>query len=393
MKKLFYLLFLSLWMFISCQRQAQIQESNNYKLFVTLENAPFDSLYLCDYTGDRKIYIAGEKTNEFTWEITIPDSIVLNSENLMSLAVSKYAFIGNSLSATIRFIAERDEKKIAFANIGVEDRENYIYAVYMGKTVFPEELIGMTIEGKDTIFFGNYICEDFKLILQNDSSDITIRAQDPLFSWFSNMNNEELSYNEYLERYDELSKKYPDSRFLMSSLSHQFYRYQSKSDLQRIYDNLSDKYKNTEWAKNIESYLQTKFENTSLPTLNKDTYEDIVQDSSKYNLIIFTASWCRPCIEEIPVLKEIYNDLNKNLVMTYISVDEEKTVKSFQKQMREKNIPWRALLAYEDIEKIKTKYFVSGIPQGVLVYPDGTMSLIEVRDKEQREKLYSLCGK
>jgi len=378
------LLFLSLWIFIACQQQVQ---TDNYKLFVTLEDAPFDSLYLFDYTytKDREIWIAGEKTAEFTWKFTIPDSIAWDSEQMI-LRVSKFDLVTNS-ARDVRFIAD---KNIIFANIGVEDKENYIHAVYMEQTVFPNEYIGVKIEGKDSLLLGNFIYEDFRLILQDDNSDITVRSHDPLFSWFYNLNDEDLSYNEYLNRYNTLSKQYPDSRFLMSNLASMFNRYKSKEDMRNIYDNLSNKHKNTAWAKKIESFLQAKFENTSLPTLNKDTYEDIIQDNSKYNLIIFTASWCRPCIEEIPILKEIYNDLNKNLVMTYVSIDEEETVTSFQKLMQEKNIPWRALLAYEDINKIRAKYFVNGIPQGVLVCPSGTMDLIEVRDKEQREKLYSL---
>jgi len=391
MKRLFLLLSLSIWIFISCQKQAQLNELNNYKLFVTLENAPFDSLYLYDYTGDRDIYIAGKKTQKFTWEITIPDSIALDYEAISLESFKRNLF--NDSYSTVRFITENNGKKVIIANIGVEEKENYIHAIYIGKTIFSNEYFSIKIGNQDSTLLGDNICEDFKLILKNDSSDITIRAQDPFFSWFINLDNENISYDEYLARYIELSKRYPDSRFLMCNLSKTLNRYKSKKDVQAVYNNFSNKHKNTHWAKNIERFLYNKFQNTSLLILDKSRYEDIVQDTSKYNLLIFTASWCRPCLDEIPVLKEINNVLNKKLNMTYISLDEENTVESFQNLMQKKDIQWRALLAFNDIQGIEKKYFINGIPQCILIYPNGNMDMIDVRKKEDNEKLYSLCGK
>lgn len=105
MKKILLLL-LSL-LFISCH---QSSKSNDYKLFVTLENAPFDSLYLLDYTEGRYEFFLGEKIDKYTWRITIPDSIVWNSTNMI-LKTSKYAYLSNS-SKGVRFISEKNGKKI-----------------------------------------------------------------------------------------------------------------------------------------------------------------------------------------------------------------------------------------------------------------------------------------
>lgn len=385
-----YLLFIFVLISISCQQPQSTNESNNYKLVVTLENAPFDSLYLCDYTKGRDIFIVGEKKQEFTWEITIPDSIVWDSED-MNLRVSKYDFDNHS-TKQIRFIVEREGKKVIVSNIGMENRENYIHATYAEQTVFPNEYISVKIDNKDSIVLGKIIDEDFKLILKNDSSDITVRAQDPYFSWFTNLNNEKISYDEYLAKYIEISKKYPDSRFLIYNLSIMLTKYKSKKDVQKIYENFSNKHKNTLWAKNIERFLYAKFENISLPTFNKNIYEDIIQDNSKYNLIIFTASWCKPCIEEIPILKKIHKNLNRNLILTYISFDEKSSVESFQKIIQEKNIPWRTLFTFENTPEIKNKYFINGIPHCILIYPNQDFEIIEVRNEKQLEKLYSLCN-
>lgn len=64
--------------------RAQTTNPESYKLIVNLEKAPFDSLFLQDYTEGRNVIIPGKKTKEFTWEISVPNEIVWDSENLFS---------------------------------------------------------------------------------------------------------------------------------------------------------------------------------------------------------------------------------------------------------------------------------------------------------------------
>lgn len=380
-------LLLLIWISISCQ---VISRSDNYKLFVRLENAPFDSLYLLECTQDRYLFFSGEKTSEFTWEFTIPDSIIHNSTD-MRLKLSKYDYL-NKQSKSIRFLHEINGKKNVIGNIGVQGRNNYIHAIYVGENIFPNEYFSAKIGKKDTIILGELVDEDFKLVLEKDNSDITIRAQDPLFCTFLNSRNEDISYDEYMKQYVKLSQKYPDSRYLISSLASSLYLFKTKEDVLSIYQNLSNSYKSTHWGEKIERYLYSKFSNSSLPTLDNAGYENIIQDSLKYNLLVFTASWCHACIEEIPLLKQIYKDLNSCLDITYISLDEGDEGAFFRRLIYKEKIPWRTLLAYEDIKNIEDKYFVVGIPHCILVYPSQTWEMIEIRDNEQLKKLYSLCS-
>ncbi|GHT46439.1 hypothetical protein AGMMS49965_24000 [Bacteroidia bacterium] len=322
----------------ACQKQAETQETSNYKLVVTLENAPFDSLSILGHIGNHFIdAFQGKKTSEFTWEFTVPDSIVDISDRFI-LCVSRYDTVSKSDRAVL-FIAENKDKTV-FGSVGIEDRENYIHAQYVEQTVAPDAYM----VGTEPLIIGTRIEGKFKLILQNDSSDITVRAQEPFFSAFrlpdTTIDIEKKFYDDCLTQYVELAKKYPDSRYLIIGLASSLNLYKSNTDIRKIYDCLSNKHKNTKWGQNIEYYLFEKFENTSLPTLYRTATEKVVQDSSKYNLIVFTASWCGPCNEEIPLLKEIYHDLNEKLIVTYISVDEKETVFAFQKLMRKKGFYW-----------------------------------------------------
>ena len=63
MKCVFLLLLTSFCIFPFQDTHAQTTSLTCYKLFVHLENAPFDSLYLQDYTLDRNIIISGKKNS------------------------------------------------------------------------------------------------------------------------------------------------------------------------------------------------------------------------------------------------------------------------------------------------------------------------------------------
>lgn len=371
---------------------AQPLTSNSYKLTVRLENAPFDSLSIFDYTNERNISIPGRKIGDFTWEIIIPDSVVDDSEN-MALIVTRYDPVTNS-SRWIRFLTEKDGDEIFVVNVGVEGKENIISATYKTQTTFPDDFINARIDGVDSVVIGDSKFEDFVLLTPEENSDIAVRAHDPFFSWFiPSRSSDDISYEDDLTSYTQLSKKFPDSRYLITYLSLNLNEFKSKEDVRRVYSNFSDRHKTSKWAKHIERYLnELKFNNTQLPTLVGDSRENIVPDSTKHTLVIFSASWCAPCIAEIPLLKDIHNDLSNELNMTYVSVDDERGLKSFQKLLKEKEISWRSVYAYEDINGVKEKYFVTGIPHNILVYPNGSMEVIDVRNEAELKRLYDLVN-
>jgi len=82
--------------------------------------------------------------------------------------------------------------------------------------------------------------------------------------------------------------------------------------------------------------------------------------------------------------------LGKNLILTFVSIDNAQGVTSFQKLIREKKIPWHSLFAYQDVKKIREKYFIEGIPHNILIYPNQDTEIIDVRKNEDRVKLYSI---
>ena len=120
--------------------------------------------------------------------------------------------------------------------------------------------------------------------------------------------------------------------------------------------------------------------------------EPIIKDFSKINLVIFSASWCAPCIAEIPILKKIAEELSDKIGMVYVSMDETTTVDAWKKLMINKEITWRSVLAAYNLEEINQQFFTPGLPTVLMVYPDGKFETIEVRYDADLKKLYEIAG-
>lgn len=208
-----------------------------------------------------------------------------------------------------------------------------------------------------------------------------------------------VNYPIQINQYKNLTRKYPDSHFLLETLNSRLMEFHSKADIESIFNCFSPESKNSYWGRLTSDFLASKntkfdysvFENSILPVWNSDRSEPIVKDTTKYNLVIFSASWCGPCHALIPKLKKVNAELKDRLAMTYVSMDEESTVKNWKELMLKEDIPWRSLLAKDCKRKIEEKYFVAGIPHSILVYPGGKKSeILDIRLDKDYKKLTKL---
>jgi thiol-disulfide isomerase/thioredoxin len=95
----------------------------------------------------------------------------------------------------------------------------------------------------------------------------------------------------------------------------------------------------------------------------------------KYVYIDVWATWCGPCIREIPSLKEVEKNFhNKNIAFVSTSIDVAKDYEAWKAMVNELSLGGVQLFADNDWKsQFVTDYAIEGIPRFILVDPDGNI--------------------
>lgn len=124
----------------------------------------------------------------------------------------------------------------------------------------------------------------------------------------------------------------------------------------------------------------------------KETKLSDYAGKGNYVLVDFWASWCGPCRQSMPALKEIYEKYKeKGLVVLGINVSDEK--KSFDISVAELDITWPQICQFNGNDTATTAYGINSIPTLILFGPDGKMIARKITTGEAKEmlgKIYNL---
>lgn len=123
-----------------------------------------------------------------------------------------------------------------------------------------------------------------------------------------------------------------------------------------------------------------------LKTLEGEPFE-LKSLRGKVVLINFWASWCGPCVEELPALRQFHNELApEGVVVLGIGIDD--TRENLLKKQSEYQLPF---LTVQDLRgEAKTKYKVTGVPESFVVDRDG--KLMMVVDPLSKEPVVKFTG-
>jgi thiol-disulfide isomerase/thioredoxin len=112
--------------------------------------------------------------------------------------------------------------------------------------------------------------------------------------------------------------------------------------------------------------------------------------AGKVVLVDFWATWCGPCVAEIPNMLEQYEKYHaKGFEVVGISLDEDKEkVDAF---IDENKIPWPIIYAGKGWQDPTAQFYgISGIPQLILIGRDGKVITLNARGKKLGERLAEL---
>jgi len=138
-------------------------------------------------------------------------------------------------------------------------------------------------------------------------------------------------------------------------------------------------------AKGNDSPKFTDYENNAG---SKTSLDDL---KGKYTYIDVWATWCGPCIAEIPSLKKVEKKYhNKNIAFVSISIDREKDHEKWKKMILDKELGGIQLFADNNWQsKFIEDYLIKGIPRFILIDPAGKI-ISSNAPRPSEEKLVSL---
>jgi len=391
--KIVYFFILSIILTSCGNRPVKTELPGIQKITLQLNGKKYDELYLStilpDHFVNTKIF-AGQSEDGYKWVFTIPDSII-EMVNYYHIRTRPFDFNTNTAySASFKGLTKDDS---SYYDYVYDEKNPILEATYIDTKLYPGVKGNYSLVS-DTLCLDGVSRNDdlFSVDFKKRNTELELSMKYRYFS-FMDMDNYEIA----LAERDSISSKYPDSKYLMSQFYSICSSFKNIDDAKKIYDNFSEESKSTWFGKESGNYIanynklySSGFENVLLINSATEISEPIIRDSTKFTLVIFSASWCGHCHKIIPKLIDIYKDLNGKLEMVYISLDQSKTVNDWKKLVKEKSIPWRSLITVGRVKEMEDKYDAGSIPHMLLVYPDKSVKKIDIRQKEDKEMLYQL---
>jgi peroxiredoxin len=148
-----------------------------------------------------------------------------------------------------------------------------------------------------------------------------------------------------------------------------------------VFENFTPEIKNSqkglEMAEKLKYFKKSKVGSIAPNFSLEDSKGNMISlddfKGKQYILIDFWASWCSPCREELPYIKELYKKYHQ-YGFEIISIAKDDKLDLWKKAIaKEKIESWRHIFLSQDNANIIKDYFVNGIPHKVLIDKNGTI--------------------
>jgi len=136
-------------------------------------------------------------------------------------------------------------------------------------------------------------------------------------------------------------------------------------------------------VESAESRVKISSYNWALQGLNTENY-DFNQAKNSVVIVNFWATWCVPCIAEMPSLQELYNDYGDKVDFLLVTSDSKEKVLPFLKE-RKFNMP-----IYNQVSNAPEEFFTKTIPKTFLIDKDGQIVIEAGRADWNTKKIRKL---
>ena len=110
-------------------------------------------------------------------------------------------------------------------------------------------------------------------------------------------------------------------------------------------------------------------------------------------LLDFWATWCGPCLKEMPALMEAYEQFHaKGFEVVGVSMDGLNGGPAVREYLQAQHIPWRTIYDPMGRNPVARDWGVTGIPHTVLIGRDGRVVKVGLRGKDLVKRLTQLLG-